>query len=395
MEGPAVFQVTCPFCYHRINRLKLAFVCSGQNAPGYAHCEQSVDAFRKGETLSGDPMYPVFPARLQWLPSPRRARCPHCRGRTGQHACPACHTPLPANFGGGFSPVIGLVGARATGKTVYLTVVANQLRTVLRDRFRADVWLYGDDARIWLTTNAHSLLDLGTLPKITLQPTGRSEPLVFEWRRRSGQIFHRYRSSYLSFLDAGESLSTRRGVEDLRFLASVDALIVMLDPFTLPGARERIGLPESASRAAADAYEVLAQVTDVLRKADGVQMRKRIRRPVAVVFAKIDAFRAYLGEDHPIFRAEPNGPWHDDAASRAVHHSVRELLREWEARDIDDHMEANYQSYRYFALSSLGRPPDYENLRVARGGIRPIRVDDPVVWLLSLYRLVPRKHGGS
>lgn len=389
-----MFQVTCPFCYHRINRLKLPFVCSGQNAPGYAHCEQSVDAFRKSETLSEEPMYPVFSAPLQWLPSPHRARCPDCRGRTGRHACPACHTPLPANFAGGFSPVIGLVGTRNTGKTVYLTVVANQLRTVLRDRFGVDVWLYGDDARTWLTTNVHALLELGTLPEITQQPTGWSEPLVFEWRRRSRQIFYRYRSSYLSFLDVGESLDTRRGVEGLRFLTSVDAFIVMLDPFTLPGAEQHLALPESMPRPS-PAYDVLAQVTDVLREADGVRRRGRIRRPVAVVFAKIDAFRAYLGDDHPIFRAESDLPWHDDVASRTIHDSVRELLRRWGALDIDDHMEANYQNYRYFALSALGRPPDYENLRVARGGVHPMRVDEPVVWLLSLYKLVARRYRDS
>lgn len=340
-------------------------------------------------------MYPVFPSPVKWLPSPRRALCPHCRGRTGQHACPACHTPLPANFGGSFSPVIGLIGARNTGKTVYLTVVANQLRTVLRDRFSADVWLYGDDARTWLATNVDALLELGELPGITQQQTGQSEPLVFEWRRRSGQIFHRYRSSYLSFLDAGESLDSQRGGENLRFLANVDAFIVMLDPFTLPDAKQRLGLPESAPRAASRPHDVLALVTDVLRNADGVRRQGRIRRPMAVVFPKIDAFRAYLGEDHPIFRAESNAPWHDDAASRAVHDSVRELLWGWGARDIDDHMASNYQNYRYFALSSLGRPPDYQYLRVARGGVQPMRVDDPVVWLLSLYKLAPRGHRGS
>ena len=393
--GPAtVFQVTCPFCYHRINWLRLNFVCSGRNAPGYEPCQQSVDPVRKSETLFEELMYPVFSRPRRCLPSPRRTRCPHCRGRTGQHACPACHTPLPANFGGGFSPVIALIGARKTGKTVYLTVGAHHLRTVLSDRFSADVWLYGDEARSWLTTSVTAIFEHGTLPETTEQPTGRSEPLVFEWRRRSGRIFRRYHSSYLSFLDtAGDSLGTQRGVSELRFLTRVDAFIVMLDPFTLPGVVDRLMLPRSAPSAASNAFDVLTQVTDALRNAEGVRRQGRIRKPMAVAFVKIDAFRAPLGNDHPFFRAEADRPWYDNTAGRAVHDSVREMLREWGARDIDDHMAANYSKYQYFALSSLGRPPDYERLRVAEGGVQPLRVTDPLVWLLSLYKLVPRRRG--
>jgi hypothetical protein len=388
-------RVTCPFCYHRIYWMRLPFVCSGRNAPGYEACQLAVDPLRRSETLSEEPMYPVFPPPIRWGPSPRRARCPDCQGLTGQHACSACHTPLPADFGGG-SPVIGLIGATNTGKTVYLTVVANHLQTVLRDRFRADVSVYGDDARAWLRTSVHAILDLGTLPGFTQQPTGRSEPLVFQWRRRASGYFNNYRSSYLSFLDtAGESLGTQRGVTDLKFLTSVDAFIVMLDPFTLPDAGERLGLPKSAPSAASNALGVLTQITDVLRNAEGIRRGGRSTKPMAVVFAKIDAFRTYFGDDHPIFAAETKRPCHDEAASLAVHDAVRELLRQWGAQDIDDHMEANYVNYRYFALSSLGRPPDYERFRVAQGGVRPLRVADPLVWLLSLYKLVPRRCSAS
>jgi hypothetical protein len=393
-----VFQVkvTCPFCYRPINRLFLEFVCSGRNAPGYERCQKTIDPRRQDEIFSEEPMFPVFPRRWRWLPSTRQALCPRCHGKTGQHACPACHTPLPANFGGGFSPVIALVGAQRTGKTVYLTVIASHLRTVLRDRFTADVSLYGDEARAWLTENVNAIFELGTLPELTPHPaTGRSEPLVFEWRRRSGPAFRRYRSSYLSFLDtAGESLGTQRAIEELKFLTNVDAFILMLDPFTLPKAVEGLALPKSAPTAASTAFDVLSEVTNALRNAEGVQRGGLITKPVAVAFAKIDAFRGVLGDDHPIFRAEADDSWYDEAAGRAIHDSVRELLREWGASDIDDHLALNYENYRYSALSSLGRQPDYEGLRVARGGVQPVRVADPLVWLLSWYKLVPRRGSG-
>jgi hypothetical protein len=389
-------HVTCPFCYRRTNRLRPSFECSGRAAPGYQPCAKKEDPARKLETGNDVPMYPVFPPPLQGLPSPKRARCPECNGWTGERVCAECHTPLPANFGGSFSPVIAVVGAASTGKTVYLSVVANHLSTVLRDRFAADVSLFGDEARAALEANVKAIFNDGTLPGFTQQPDGRSEPLVFEWRHSRGRVVRRYRSSYLSFLDtAGESLGTQQGVAELKFLADVDSFIVVLDPFTLPAARDRLNLPETVPSAKGNAHQVLTHVTEVVRKAGPGRRQGRSNKPIAVAFAKIDALRERLGKDHPIFSAEATEGWFDDSASRAVHESVREMLRDWGAQNIDDHLEANYTNYRYFAVSSLGRPPDYENNKVAAGGVQPLRVADPLVWLLSYYGLVPRRPGSG
>ena len=182
---------------------------------------------------------------------------------------------------------------------------------------------------------------------------------------------------------------------ELKFLTRVDAFILLLDPFTLPEAGARLVPPEAAASTAADAFSVLTQVTDAIRNAEGVGRGGLSKKPMAVAFAKIDTFREDLGADHAIFAAEADDPWHDDKASLAVHDAVREMLRNWGGRNIDDKMEANYENYRYFALSSLGRPPDYETHTVAKGGVRPLRVADPLVWLLSWYNVVPRRRSGG
>src|SRR5262249_8441697 len=163
------------------------------------------------------------------------------------------------------------------------------------------------------------------------------------------------------------------GVAELKFLADVDSFIVVLDPFTLPSARDRLNLPRTVPSAKGNAHQVLAHVTEVIRKAGPARRQGRSKKPIAVAFAKIDALREYLGNDDPIFSAEATEGWFDDRASRAVHESVREMVRDWGARNIDDHLEANYSNYRYFAVSSLGRPPDYANNTVAAGGVQPLR----------------------
>ena len=67
----------------------------------------------------------------------------------------------------------------------------------------------------------------------------------------------------------------------------------------------------------------------------------------------------------------------------AVHEHMLALLHEWNAQDIDTHMRLNFADFRYFGVSALGAEPDYETSTVAAGGVRPHRVEDPVLWLLS------------
>ena len=62
---------------------------------------------------------------------------------------------------------------------------------------------------------------------------------------------------------------------------------------------------------------------------------------------------------------------------------MRALLTEWDASALDRHLQQNYENYRYFAVSALGAQPDYSRSQVAAGGVRPHRVQDPVLWLMS------------
>ena len=98
----------------------------------------------------------------------------------------------------------------------------------------------------WRQT-CEAIFDKGSLPDLLQQRDGPQRAAGLRVAP-SAAHFSRYRSSYLSFLDtAGESLGTRaRCDRSCEFLAGVDAFIVMLDPFTLPGAP---GPPEPCRKA--------------------------------------------------------------------------------------------------------------------------------------------------
>lgn len=415
---------SCPYCYARIDAGRLGFLCTGRGSPGRRGCERVRDADRERETGYQLPARPFFlDGGRGWLPTrlvparapttgvaaarslaarsrPGRSRaagCPDCGAESGIRACPSCHSPMPAGFGESPSPLIAMVGAKGTGKTVYLTVLAHELLHGLRRRFDADVRPTGDvqgEARSplqWLEGNVDAVFDAKRLfPATEAARQGRRSPVVFAWRqerRRLGRPV--LRTSYLSFYDtAGEDLTSQDRTHDLRYLGSADALIVLLDPFTIGRARDQIAVPDLAVRSREPADQVLSRVTEMLRSALGTPSGKKVDVPVAVAFAKVDAFFDLLGADHPLVRTPPAEPWYDEPAGRDLHEHVRALLEEWGADDIDAHLRLNYTTFRYFGVSALGAEPDYERNLVDPGGVRPHRVGEPLVWLLSRFGVV-------
>ncbi|QUH03377.1 zinc ribbon domain-containing protein [Saccharopolyspora erythraea] len=390
--------IACPYCYHRFQPANLRFQCTGRAAPGRTRCTRSVDEERLKLTGYAEASWPTFPPPPSRLRLPRRrAACPDCGTDTGIRACPVCRTPLPANFADSRSPLIGMVGGKNSGKTVYTTVLVHELRHRVRRRFDADVSFAGEQAgartAAWLENYEHALFDDNALFEPTTgSADGSRVPLVVQWRqphRSLGREVHS--TTTLSFYDAaGEDMTTQEFVNRQAYLGAADGLVVLLDPFQLPGTRDRIAVPEAGMRDTEPPLSVLGRLTELLRATGGVGVRRRIPVPVAVVFSKIDAFYGMLGEGHPLLRAPSAGAHYDEAAGRDTDEHLRAMLADLGADDIDAHLRAHYKSYRYFAVSSLGAEPDYDGKRIDPGGVRPFRVDEPLLWLLGLFRIVER-----
>lgn len=392
-------RLSCPYCYLRITSA-LGFQCVGRGSPGHNGCVLRADPERERLTGFADPSRPYFAAPPGWpIGKVGLGWCPACKGESGIRACPHCHTPLTTNFGASRSPLVALVGAKGTGKSVFLTVLAHQLRGALRVRFDADIRPVGqshsgfDTQLRRLDENVARLFDEQLLIDKTEQAAnGRREPMVFEWRGSYRDLLRRkrYRTTYLSFYDtAGEDLSTQQLTHDLAYLGAADALILLLDPFSLPAARAVLQLPRQAVFATEKTIDVISRVTEKLRASNAVQPNRPIDIPIAVAFAKMDAFFPWLGSDHALVRARRERGFYDDVDGLDAHEHIRSLLHLWAADDVDTHLALNYSTYRYFGVSALGDPPDYETAQL-RSGVRPHRVEDPLVWLLATFGVVPR-----
>jgi hypothetical protein len=387
--------IACPYCYRRIDQRRLAYQCLGLGVPGGVRCIRSVDETRAELTNVRAAAFPTFDAPRSGVH--RKAPCPHCGGLTGVRACPVCHSPLSAAFGSSRSPLIGMVGGKGAGKTVYLSVLHHELRTSVRRRFAADVRLTGDQQggtgspRQWLQSSEEQLFERGQLLEQTAGAlNGQRAPVVMEWRQPR-RWFGRegFRTTVLSFYDAaGEDLTSQERAHTQAYLGVADGLVLLLDPWQLPGALERIDVPAAAVRDAEPPLEVLHRITELLRVAHGVRTSKRVPISLAVVFAKMDAFFPVLGGGHPLLVRPAPAPGYDEAVGRSTHEHVRAMLHDYGADDIDQHLELNYADFRYFAVSALGAAPDYQAAAVDPGGVQPFRVDEPLLWLLHRFGVI-------
>ncbi|MDN5749514.1 MAG: zinc ribbon domain-containing protein [Pseudonocardia sp.] len=391
--------VACPFCYHKINQSRLAYRCLGRGVPGGKQTCTKQDNVQRQATIGVRELsYPTFEVEAKGLlGTPKEAACTTCGGITGRRACPVCHSPLSATFRTSRSPMVGVVGGKGAGKSVYLSVLYHELRTSVRRRFQADIGLAGDQqgslgsAQDWLKDYEDQLFEHGKLLRGTESaPAGRRAPVVVEWRQPRRRLgVESLMTTVLSFYDAaGEDLSSDDRVHDQAYLGISDGLILLLDPWQLPHAAKRIEVPARAA-GAAPPLQVLRKVTDQLRTSHGVPS-KRLKVPVAVVFAKMDAFFPVLGSNHPLMSNPPALAGYDEVTGQDTHEHVKALLDEYGADDIDAHLAVSYTNYRYFAVSALGAPPDYGADTVNERGVQPFRVEEPLLWLLNRLGVLDR-----
>ncbi|MBO3747573.1 hypothetical protein J5X84_15965 [Streptosporangiaceae bacterium NEAU-GS5] len=383
-------MITCPYCFTKLAPNRIAFRClgtSGKTKGCEAKPDQELGDFRGVAPPPALP--PVFSVRKPG----RRATCPTCSRESGVRVCPSCHSRLPAEYCANPGKIVALVGAKHAGKSTFIAVLIHELmnrvgeelnaslvacddRTI--ERYKQDFArpLYGERKLLVATQSA------GTTPR---------DPLVYLFTRTiPGRLRSRTASLTLVLFDtAGEDLRQREMSElHLRYLDAADAVIFLLDPLELPGAqaalsggaRERGGT--LANDLLSDQMDVVVRVTELLRKRDG----GRLAIPAAVALSKIDELRESMERQSALHRArDPIGALDLDDRE-AVDEQVRALLHQWQAGQIDRYLGQQYNDYALFGLSALGAVPEGET--VARSGIRPYRIEDPLLWLLYRFKML-------
>jgi len=399
-------EVCCPYCFERVPRRRIAFRCMGRAGRGQG-CDPVLDeelAAYTGST-AGASLPPVFEAAGRG----GRADCPHCGRTTARRVCPHCHNPLPPAYCDSPGRIVALVGAKNTGKSTYIAVLLHELMNRVGTELDASL-VACDDRTIdrYKRDFARPLYEeRRLLPTTTSAATAPREPLVYLLTRtrsarrlRARLPLGRERVASLAlvlFDTAGEDLRSR-DVRDLhlRYLEAADAIIFLVDPLQLPGARTMVrdeAPPPPPADPDSEPINVLARVTEALRRRHGLRPDERLPVPVAVALTKIDALAPVPAGQSWLHRARPSRGALDLDDREAVDAQVRGLLHEWGAGQLEVYLRQQYAEHALFGVSALGGTP--VRGRVGPGGVRPHRVEDPLLWLLHRFGMLDGTRGNE
>ncbi|MEU6844248.1 hypothetical protein ABZ930_20505 [Streptomyces sp. NPDC046716] len=392
-------RLTCPYCYETFAPREIRFRCNSRLSRVGKRCERRRDPVLD-ERFGRRPSHEVGP---DFAADGRRSTAVHpdCESETTYRICPVCHVELPVQFGMVENRLIAMVGARSSGKTIYMTVLLHEMRNQVGEAFGASLMGLDDTTMRRFSTEYEDRLyrDRQMFPPTQTATTNanRVEPLVFRFGLRRKRLFKEQpQHTVLSFFDtAGEDFNSRESVElNTRYLTNADGIVLLLDPLQMPGARNNAapGTELPALDGIDPPINVLSRVSGMLLAAQGGKAAK-VDTPIAVVFSKMDAFWHLMESGSPLrSHAAARGRF-DVSDSLSVHEEVRQLLKEWDGVSIDQSLENTFARYRYFGVSALGRSATAES-RVADLGIQPYRVADPLLWLLSEFGSVPRTGRG-
>lgn len=130
--------VICPYCFDRAPASRLPYRClmMATGVRGGTPCDAEPDDVWAGFMGPGVPPSrrlrgPVFaaPRTLAALRgSATRQPCPGCGVASSVRVCRRCHSDFPSEYCDQDSRIIALVGAKASGKSTYVSVLVNELR---------------------------------------------------------------------------------------------------------------------------------------------------------------------------------------------------------------------------------------------------------------------------
>ncbi|WP_215911242.1 TRAFAC clade GTPase domain-containing protein [Streptomyces coffeae] len=363
----------CPHCFRRLGRDGFGFVC----ATGGRECADDK------RLAAANPL-------------DRRATCGTCGHLTTRRRCHACGDRLPEGYLESPGRIVALAGPVSSGKSTYIAVLVHELLHRLGDELRTSLVPCDDRTTDdYRERYERHLYDAHrTVPKTQERDGGR--PLVYRLGRTRRGAFGTSRDTSLTlvFLDtAGEHFGSRDRMEtQLRYLAEADAVVVLVDPQDLAGSgtpgSATGGAVRTAEQTAGPSADVLTRVLRHLGEVHGPGGGRKVPIPVAVALTKLDLLWSELPDNSPLHRTRTPGPVFDADDRAAVHTELRALLAGWRESQLDLRLDQSCADYQLFAMSMLGSAPRGADLGL--GGVRPHRVEDPLMWLLHRFAMLDR-----
>jgi hypothetical protein len=382
-------DVLCPYCFTRWSTRVAAFRCTSRDEK---RCKRVPDEALGRLRRVDPPLQPkviVRSGRIGQTFAVKTGQAVRCDcGAPARPVCPSCHSDLPQRFADAPSRSMALIGTRASGKSHFIAVALHELEHRIGPRFGGSLMLLDDATRRRVDDDLKPrLYDAGlVLPATNSVITDGAVRAPLVSRLTLGRGAH----SNLVFFDAaGEDLQSLEVLErEGRYVTQSDGLVLLVDPLQIATVRDDLaGSGIELPPVTADVYKMLGRLAALMREARGIPAKKPIEVPLAIAISKIDALRGLLSDTHPVFTL----PTHDGSFDRSAAHTISESMRSetvaWLGPRVDTFLKAEFRHVAYFGVSALGEQPVGGRLR---NGVSPYRVEDPILWMLDHWGVLPR-----
>jgi GTPase SAR1 family protein len=360
-------KFTCPYCYaeHDINDCGLK-------------CSYNIIG-KTGKCKHGG-----FKDNNGWIKPQSKTMCLNCEKAIKQlFCCDAIEREIPRELLSGSSLPIALLGAKASGKSNYIGVLINEIKTKMTGPFNCSLSMACEESqKAYDELYYRPLYERGVTVKAT--DRGAVPPLIFPLRFNENNHV-----CVLTFYDtAGEDLDDQNGMHMISsYITNAKGIIVLLDPLQIKNIRDKLSNNGFTALPAQNKEidNVLRTIVYMIRNVKNV--KGQIQIPLALVITKIDVLEHYnLLPEKNCLRMESG---HIELGTfvrsefENTNIEMKDLIENWiDGEELLGYIN-QFKRYSFFGVTSLGGNPTNGGTKIGSQGIHPRRVLDPFLWLLD------------
>lgn len=380
----------CLYCFEHFDPFDMLVRCQNQPEKCEYQEDETYDEYwdlTPGERAPRGRLAPVSGTGLLKRTLRRRHLCSNCRQNSTELCCPHCHNKLPHPNDRTEEIILSIVGARRSGKTVYLSTLVDEFNRVMNPDYSLQP--LGEE----VTKRYHDVyrrpIKDGRLHDRTETAAMDSQirhPLTFRLGQRSRGLDQ---SRTIVIHDtAGEQFRHQDQMRRFnRYLVHADGVIVFVDPEQIQKVRARMTNPPP--KVESRAIDLLNTVHDLVINERDLSDRL-LDLPLAIALTKIDLLQdPALMNNAPLITPgfallEPSehGPEFRQQHGNEIHEEVESLLHSLDEGQVVGAAASMFSRYLCFGVSALGHPPD-DSQRTLTSAPEPMRMLDPFLWLLA------------
>lgn len=333
-------------------------------------------------------------------------------------ACPHCHRKLPPGFLDLKPKILSIVGAPASGKSYYLSVLVKVLENMLPQVFGTAFYDADPAENRQLTQMKNRLFSGSTAAEAQLSKTALEGDMYVEVSRLGRKVrmpkpfiftvspaSDADRATSIVFYDnAGEHFEPGANKADspgAQHIAAAEGIFFLFDPtYNLEFRKILRGKskdPQIDDRRFDQQNTLLAEMNSRVKGLLGIDFREKIQKPLAMLVGKCDVWQDLIGQEH-LRNAVVNGQL-DIAVIKEVSDLIRSKLLEI-TPSIVANAESISDNVMYFPVSSFGCSPEllgidpetqHPILSPDPNKISPVLVEIPILWILCQIdrKLIP------